>query len=86
MSSGQEESAMKLFAAALASLLVGAASSAQAEQPNMAGRRLSPEDVREVAPALEKYMEERLYGEVWKASRPIGTRPQHGNCHRADRA
>jgi 4-carboxymuconolactone decarboxylase len=66
MSSGQEESAMKLFAAALASLLVGAASSAQAEQPNMAGRRLSPEDVREVAPALEKYMEERLYGEVWK--------------------
>lgn len=32
----------------------------------MAGRRLSPEDVREVAPALEKYMEERLYGEVWK--------------------
>src|SRR5438045_1295906 len=57
---------MKLLAAAFASLLVGAASSAQAEQPNIAGRRLSPEDVRSVAPALEKYTHERLYGEVWK--------------------
>src|SRR4051794_34081037 len=45
---------MKLLAAAFASLLVGAASSAQAEQPNIAGRRLSPEDVRSVAPALEE--------------------------------
>src|SRR5689334_19042945 len=66
MSDRKEESAMKLLAAALASLLVGAASSAQAEQPNIAGRRLSPEDVRSVAPALEKYTQERLYGEVWK--------------------
>jgi 4-carboxymuconolactone decarboxylase len=60
MSDREEESAMKLLAAALASLLVGAASSAQAEQPNIAGRRLSPEDVRSVAPALEKYTQERL--------------------------
>src|SRR3954469_10497947 len=66
MSDREEESAMKLLAAALASLLVGAASSAQAERPNIAGRRLSPEDVRRVAPALEKYTQERLYGEVWK--------------------
>jgi len=39
---------------------------AGAQQPNVAGRRLSPEDVRRVAPALEKYTQERLYGEVWK--------------------
>src|SRR3954470_10480178 len=57
---------MKLLAAAFASLVVGAASSAQAEQPNITGRRLSPEDVRRVAPAFEKYTQERLYGEVWK--------------------
>jgi hypothetical protein len=66
---------MKLLAAALASLLVGAASSAQAEQPNIAGRRLSPEDVRSVAPALEKYTQERLYGgsgSVQASARGIG--------------
>src|SRR3954462_15357629 len=57
------ETPMKLIAAALASLFV---TSAQAEQPNIAGRRLSPEDVRTVAPALEKYTQDRLYGEVWK--------------------
>lgn len=55
---------MKALAAALASLLFMASSSAQAQQPNVAG--LSPEDVRQVAPALEKYTQERLYGEVWK--------------------
>jgi 4-carboxymuconolactone decarboxylase len=60
------ESAMKLFAAALASLFVGAAASVQAQQPDLGARRLSPEDVRAVAPALEKYTQERLYGEVWK--------------------
>jgi alkylhydroperoxidase/carboxymuconolactone decarboxylase family protein YurZ len=56
---------MKLFAAALASLFVGAAASAQAQQPDIGARRLLPEDVRAVAPALEKYTQERLYGEVW---------------------
>ena len=35
-------------------------------QPNIQGRRLSPDDVRKVAPALEAYTQERLYGEVWK--------------------
>ena len=29
-------------------------------------RKLSPEDVRQVAPALERFTQERLYGEVWK--------------------
>src|SRR3954468_8588328 len=66
MSDRKQESAMKFLAAAFASLFVSAASSAQAEQPNIAGRRLSPEAVRSVAPALEKYTQERLYGEVWK--------------------
>jgi 4-carboxymuconolactone decarboxylase len=57
---------MKLVAAALASLFVGATSAAQAQQPGIESRRLSPEDVRKVAPALERYTQERLYGEVWK--------------------
>jgi hypothetical protein len=66
MTDREKESAMKLFAAALASLFVGAAASAQAQQPDVGARRLSLEDVRSVAPALEKYTQERLYGEVWK--------------------
>jgi 4-carboxymuconolactone decarboxylase len=37
-----------------------------ARQPNVARRRLSPDDVRSVAPALEEYTQNRLYGEVWK--------------------
>jgi 4-carboxymuconolactone decarboxylase len=41
-------------------------STADAQQPNVAGRRFSPEQVRSVAPALEKYTQDRLYGEVWK--------------------
>jgi 4-carboxymuconolactone decarboxylase len=57
---------MKSFAMTIASLLLMASSSVQAQQPNMEGRRLSPEDVRRVAPALEKYTQQRLYGEVWK--------------------
>jgi alkylhydroperoxidase/carboxymuconolactone decarboxylase family protein YurZ len=38
----------------------------QVTQPNIDKRRLSPDDVRKVAPALEAYTQERLYGEVWK--------------------
>ena len=40
-------------------------SAANAQQPNVAGRRFSPEQVRSVAPALEKHTQERLYGVVW---------------------
>jgi 4-carboxymuconolactone decarboxylase len=36
------------------------------QQPNIERRRLSPDDVRAVAPALEEYTQKRLYGEVWK--------------------
>jgi len=57
---------MKTLAATLASLFLMASSSVEAEQPNVVGRRLSPDDVRRVAPALEKYTQDRLYGEVWK--------------------
>ena len=38
----------------------------QMTQPNIQGRKLSPEDVRTVAPALEAYTQDRLYGDVWK--------------------
>jgi 4-carboxymuconolactone decarboxylase len=55
---------MKLLAA-IASLFLACAY-AEAQQPDIAGRRLSPDDVRRVAPALEKYTQDRLYGEVWK--------------------
>lgn len=36
------------------------------QQPDVAARRLSPEQVKRVAPALERYTQERLYGEVWR--------------------
>ncbi len=52
------------FALFGASLMTSTAYAQQ--QPNVAGRRLSPDQVREVAPALERYTQERLYGEVWK--------------------
>ena len=35
-------------------------------QPNIHARRTSPEQVQSVAPALERYTQERLYGEIWK--------------------
>src|SRR5918994_4991675 len=38
----------------------------QTTQPNIDKRRLSPDDVRKVAPALEAYTQQRLYVEVWK--------------------
>lgn len=40
-------------------------SPAHAQQPDVESRRLSPEKVRSVAPALERYTQERLYGAVW---------------------
>ena len=38
------------------------------QQSNTSSRRLSPDNARSVAPALEKYTQERLYGEVWTRS------------------
>jgi 4-carboxymuconolactone decarboxylase len=56
---------MKRLVTAIASLFL-AASSTQAQQPELGNRRLSPEDVGKVAPALEKYTQERVLGDVWK--------------------
>ena len=51
---------MKLLAATLATLSMLASASAQADQTKMR------EDVRMVAPALEKYAQGTLLGDVWK--------------------
>jgi 4-carboxymuconolactone decarboxylase len=55
---------MKNVILTVASLVLGAAA-AEAQQPNVGGRRLSQEDVRAVAPALEAYTQQNLYGDVW---------------------
>jgi 4-carboxymuconolactone decarboxylase len=39
---------------------------AHAQQPNPEGRRFSSDAVRSVAPALEHYTQDHLYGDVWK--------------------
>ncbi len=57
---------MKNFILTLASVLLGAAA-AEAQQPNVGGRPLSPEDVRAVAPALE-----RIRGKASMATSGIG--------------
>ena len=57
---------MKRLGTAIASLFLMVSPSAPAEQLDIAGRRLSPDDVRVVAPALERYTQGRLLGEVWK--------------------
>jgi 4-carboxymuconolactone decarboxylase len=57
---------VKFLRTTIASVFLMASSFAHAQQSNVTGRRLSPEDVRRVAPALEKYTQERLYGEVCK--------------------
>jgi 4-carboxymuconolactone decarboxylase len=57
---------LKGLAATIASLLLITSSSAEAQQPHVAGRRLALEDARSVAPALERYTQDRLLGEVWK--------------------
>lgn len=56
---------MKRLSAMLTGVTLMTANIAQAQQPNVAGRRMSPDQVREVAPALERYTQERLYGEIW---------------------
>jgi 4-carboxymuconolactone decarboxylase len=64
-----QEVEMKLLAATIASLVLLASSSAHAEQTRAApGAKpmLTLDDVRLVAPALEKYTQDRLLGDVWK--------------------
>src|SRR4051794_35718714 len=58
---------MKLLAATIASLFLIASASAQADQIEPAqSSKPKLEGVRVVAPALEKYTQDRLLGEVWK--------------------
>src|SRR3954447_14322445 len=56
---------VKHLLAFLAGITAMVASTADAQQPDVAGRRFSPEQVRSVAPALERHTQERLYGAVW---------------------
>ena len=61
---------MKRAAATLASLAL-LASSARGQETNIMSRSkpaLSREDVRAVAPALDKYTQDRLLGDAWKRS------------------
>ena len=46
----------------------------------------SREDVQTVAPALDRYTQERLLGDVWKRPGLNGARPQHRDGRGADRA
>src|SRR6266567_931121 len=60
---------MKVFTTTLATLLLIAASSAQGQQARAEqGLKpmLPPDGIRTVAPALEKYTQDRLLGDVWK--------------------
>jgi 4-carboxymuconolactone decarboxylase len=60
---------MKRLAAPLASLCLIASPSAEAQQPNApvsTEHTIMQNDLRRVAPALEKYAERTLHGEVWK--------------------
>src|SRR5882724_8787074 len=59
---------MKAIAATLTSLLLIAATAVHAQTKITPGGKpmFSTEDVRMVAPALERYTHDRLLGEVWK--------------------
>jgi 4-carboxymuconolactone decarboxylase len=56
---------VKFIIALIAGVFAMTATAANAQQPNVEGRRFSPGQVRSVAPALEAHTQERLYGEVW---------------------
>jgi 4-carboxymuconolactone decarboxylase len=57
---------VKRLAAAIASFSLFAMRAAHAEDAKMLGSNLTGADVRMVAPALEKYRQDRLFGDVWK--------------------
>jgi 4-carboxymuconolactone decarboxylase len=59
---------MKLLAATIASLVVMASPIQAEERKAMPASQsmLTREDIRTVAPALDKYMQDRLLGDVWK--------------------
>src|SRR4051794_25622774 len=60
---------MKFLAGALVSLSLVTATSAQGQQPKSnpgARQMIKLDDIRAVAPALEKYTQDNLLGDVWK--------------------
>jgi 4-carboxymuconolactone decarboxylase len=58
---------MKFLVAAFASLFLFVSSVVQAQETkNMKTDALTPEAIRSVAPALEKYKEDTLFGGLWK--------------------
>src|SRR5437016_14088683 len=57
---------MKLFAAAIALILITSLAQAQERKAVHTKPMPSGEDVRSVAPALDKYTQDRLLGDVWK--------------------
>jgi alkylhydroperoxidase/carboxymuconolactone decarboxylase family protein YurZ len=59
-SGGIQEFHMKFFAATITTAVLLASSVAQVQELKM------KEDMRVVAPALEKYAQDRLLGEVWR--------------------
>src|SRR5207249_7689648 len=63
---------MKLVAATVASLCLSASASAQTQ----VGPMRAPSDIGTVAPALEKYTQERLLGDVWKRPHPRRADPR----------
>jgi 4-carboxymuconolactone decarboxylase len=68
---------MKLIAATIASLAL-IASSARAEETKampIPKSMLTRDDMRMVAPALDKYTQDRLLGDVWNA---LASRPGTG--------
>ena len=71
---------MKLFALTLASF------SLLASAPVLADPTKLREDVRAVAPALEKYARWHSARRPLEASRPQPARPQHRHARRADHA
>ena len=81
---------MKVLAALVATLSLTASVCAEAQSPDASGWTLRQEDVRQVAPALEKYTKDRLFGEVWERpglsqrDRSIVTRPHRPRGDRGD--
>ena len=69
---------MRLLAAALASASLLASPIAQADPSRLR------EDVRRVAPALDKYAQERVLGDVWKRPGLSPARPQRGHARCPD--
>lgn len=59
---------MKRLAPIIAGAIIMTTTNIEAQQPSNEGRRISPEQVRSVAPALEQHTQDRLYSDVW--SRP----------------